>query len=406
MRFSFHSHAMHYSFFISLCTVLVCGVALAEDTPPQAKAAVAVFEAGPSAFIENAGQWPDADIGYALDSRGVNVGLTAGGIRFQVFREAEQDDADASAWHGHPAREEDPSRNVDKNHQDHGQDAHATKVRTEFRVNFDGAAQVLPQGRDRAAQTYNYLVGDVSQQREAVHAYESVWYRDLYPGIDLELQGTRTGLKYNFHVAPGADYRVIRLHCDGIETLALREDGSLAVHLPAASKTPSLETLGAPPSLAALSDDHVLIDATPYIYQERNGQRIPVSGGYVLHDDHTYGFALTGSHDPALPLVIDPEVAWGTYLGGNNDDYGTAVAVDASGNVYVTGYTRATGWVSGGWDTSLDGDTDGYVVKLSPSGAHQWSTYLGVVVMTIATASRPTPRTACMSPVTQDRLDG
>jgi len=53
---------------------------------PQAQAAVQQMMTGPSVFIENQGQWGDSDIKFALDSRGMNVGLTDKGPRFQLFR--------------------------------------------------------------------------------------------------------------------------------------------------------------------------------------------------------------------------------------------------------------------------------------------------------------------------------
>jgi hypothetical protein len=66
-------------------------------------------------------------------------------------------------------------------------------------------------------------------------------------------------------------------------------------------------------------------------------------------------------------------------LAGYGSDYGKnlGIAVDPSGNAYVVGSTASSDWVSGGWDTTFNGSHDGYVVKLSPSGAHVWSTYLG-----------------------------
>ena len=68
---------------------------------------------------------------------------------------------------------------------------------------------------------------------------------------------------------------------------------------------------------------------------------------------------------------------WSTYLGGSGIEVGYGIAVDPSGNCYATGQTDSTDWVSGGWDTTFEGTSDGYVVKLDASGAHQWSTYLG-----------------------------
>ena len=82
----------------------------------------------------------------------------------------------------------------------------------------------------------------------------------------------------------------------------------------------------------------------------------------------------------AFAAKLSPSGAhlWSTYLGGGSEDYGYGIAVDAAGNVLVTGWTASAGWTSGGFDTSYNGgSTDAYVVKLSSSGAHLWSTYLG-----------------------------
>jgi hypothetical protein len=47
-------------------------------------------------------------------------------------------------------------------------------------------------------------------------------------------------------------------------------------------------------------------------------------------DKGTYGFRL-GKYDPSLPLIIDPELRYSTYLGGRYDDFANAIAVDPSG---------------------------------------------------------------------------
>lgn len=95
-----------------------------------------------------------------------------------------------------------------------------------------------------------------------------------------------------------------------------------------------------------------------------------VSGGYdTTFNGESDGFVVklssTGQH------------LWSTYLGGNDDDYGGSLTIDDAGNVYVTGTTESAGWVSGGYDVTHGGDEDAFVVKLSSSGQHIWSTYLG-----------------------------
>jgi hypothetical protein len=95
-----------------------------------------------------------------------------------------------------------------------------------------------------------------------------------------------------------------------------------------------------------------------------------VSGGF----DTTYG---TGSDAFAAKLSPSGGHLWSTYLGDSSGDYGHGIAVDAAGNALVTGRTYSPGWVSGGFDTTYDGFLDAFVAKLSPSGGHVWSTYLG-----------------------------
>jgi hypothetical protein len=95
-----------------------------------------------------------------------------------------------------------------------------------------------------------------------------------------------------------------------------------------------------------------------------------VSGGF----DTTYG-----GDDDAYLVKLDVSGAhlWSTYVGGANGDDGVSVSADSRGNVFATGFTASAGWVDGGFDTTLNGLSDGYVLKLGADGAHAWSTYFG-----------------------------
>ncbi|MCZ6690405.1 MAG: SBBP repeat-containing protein [Planctomycetota bacterium] len=73
-------------------------------------------------------------------------------------------------------------------------------------------------------------------------------------------------------------------------------------------------------------------------------------------------------------------LVYATYLGGNRDDDAQSVQVDAGGNAYVTGDTDSGNFptTGGAFDTSLSGNSDAYVTKLTPAGdALVYSTYLG-----------------------------
>jgi len=80
----------------------------------------------------------------------------------------------------------------------------------------------------------------------------------------------------------------------------------------------------------------------------------------------------TASYTP-----LSTEVEWSSYLGDSGNDSACGIALDSDGNCYITGYTGSSGWVSGGWDTTFASTFDGYVAKLNPAGQHLWSTYLG-----------------------------
>jgi hypothetical protein len=79
-------------------------------------------------------------------------------------------------------------------------------------------------------------------------------------------------------------------------------------------------------------------------------------------------------------LVIDPSLAYSTYLGGNGDDASFGIAIDAAGNAYVTGQTSSSNFpaTGGAFHTSSGGGQDAFMSKLNAAGsALIYSTYLG-----------------------------
>ena len=341
-------------------TAVASGQADAE-VRAKARPVLEEFQQSPAVFIENQGQWEDASIRFTMNATGANAGLTDQGVRFQLFqREAEQ-----------PIGPMGPIRPIGQMEMKTRREAvrgatvrSATKMK-EFAIRFQGARAVAPAGDGKSEQVFHYRRGEPARWRENVPSWDAAVYRGLWEGIDLRVTGRRTGIKYEFLVSPGADWRKIRLRYEGVEGLALRADGSLELNLGEGWKP--------------------LADAAPYIYQDTAGGRKQVAGKCVLTDagagppenGRICGFEITGPFDPALALVIDPELEWSTYLGGSGGDYGEDIAVDTAGNVFVTGRTTSFGWVSGGLDTTFSGNSDAFVAKLSGSGAHLWSTYLG-----------------------------
>ncbi len=73
-------------------------------------------------------------------------------------------------------------------------------------------------------------------------------------------------------------------------------------------------------------------------------------------------------------------LVYATYLGGSEDDFGWDIAVDRAGNAHVTGYTSSVNFPTtpGAFDTSHNGNHEGFVAKLNPTGSVlAYATFLG-----------------------------
>ena len=202
----------------------------------------------------------------------------------------------------------------------------------------------------------NYFIGnDRSQWHANVAQYARVSYRDVYPGVNMAFYGLQTQLEFDFVVHPGATPSPIRLGFSGASRIATDDSGNLV--------------------LASAAGDVLL--HKPIAYQEKDGSRQTVDARFVLKTNNEVAFEL-GNYDRSRELVIDPSVSYATYLGGTAEDDGYAVAVDASGNAYVTGQTKSTDFPSAKpLQASNGGGFDAFVTELSPTGTLLYSTYIG-----------------------------
>jgi len=226
---------------------------------------------------------------------------------------------------------------------------------------IDASSQPVVAGVEVFEGVSNYLIGsDPDSWHTGVPHYRRVHYEQVYPGIDLAFYGSQGHLEYDFIVAPGADPSQIRVAFGGADKISVTPSGDLA--------------------LSTGRDD--VLQRAPVVFQEIDGDRREVEGAFRLLSQSTgrvvVGFEL-GGYDPVLPLVIDPKIDYSTYLGGNDKDWGKDVAIDSSGNVYVTGRTYSSSFPThSAMGTSLNGNNDVFVTKFDPTGGTLvYSTYLG-----------------------------
>jgi hypothetical protein len=209
----------------------------------------------------------------------------------------------------------------------------------------------------------NYLLGNDPQAwRTNVATYGKVRYGDVYQGIDLVYYGSQRQLEYDFHLAPGADPSIIRLGFAGVKRTELDAAGDLVLQL---------------------SGGEVIRQHKPVLYQEVNGTRQTVAGRFVLRGRNQVGFEV-GPYDKSLPLVIDPVLVYATYFGGDGDEGTAGIAVDAIGNIYVTGsFVTSPGFpitpnAFQKTQNNANGNGEVFITKFSPDGnSIVYSTLLG-----------------------------
>ena len=287
--------------------------------------------------------------------------------------------------------------------------------RTRVRISFPGAnAASEPQGECISPRKTIYYVGPSSDWRAHPH-FERVRYREMYPGIDVVFITNSGQLEYNFEVAPHADPTSIHIRYDGASVGSIR-DGSLMIRAAGNITQPR-----------------------PLAFQKDHGRTRMVACDYHVQNRHEVTL-LPRDYNPDVALVIDPVLNFSTYvggatfdvinalardasgnlymtgetnssslwnsatsgrashdafiakldraasrvlytiyLGGSGEDSGTGIAVDASGNAYVTGVTGSTNFpvTSGAFATNLSGPKSAFVAKLGANGNLLYSTYMG-----------------------------
>jgi hypothetical protein len=210
---------------------------------------------------------------------------------------------------------------------------------------------------DEAQGKSNYLIGNVPEMwRPDVPNYARVRFKGVYPGIDVVYYGDHRRLEYDFVIAPGATPRAIRLAFKGAQKLRIDGRGNLVMRFAGVD----------------------VQQPKPVVYQETDGTRNYLEGHYRLRAKHTVGFKIA-RYDPSKPLVIDPVLAYSSFLGGGEDDFAHGIAVDNFGNVYVGGETASNDFpTKNSLQPKRGSNANAFITKINPAGsAIIYSTFLG-----------------------------
>lgn len=296
-------------------------------------------------------------------------------------------------------------------------------------------------GQNKLMSKSNYFIGqDSSKWKRNIPNYGEVLYEDIYAGIDLVYYGNQQTLEYDFIVSPHVNPDIIELDFNNVITSKINQHGNLVLvngeskisfkkpiiyqetngnrniiegnYYYKGEKTIGFEIGDYDETKTLIIDPEVVYSTFLGGYDETYGYEIAVDAS-----GHAYVTGKTASEDfPTTEGVLQPKLIkhWGdyggwsdafvtklnaegtglvysTFIGGRDgDDEGRAIALDAEGNVHITGITWSSGFPTknaiqprhadgGSADPSImEYFGDVFVSKLNSDGSDLvFSTFLG-----------------------------
>jgi hypothetical protein len=324
---------------ISLVSSLLCAaqtLPAPKALPPVSRQAQANFGKLPLTFEANQGQ-TDPQVKFLAHGSGYSVFLTSGQMVLALRPSAVKSGA-AAKTSATPAANQKVADAV-------------------IQINLVGAnpnpkvaGEVLQRGKA------NYFFGkDPKKWQTNVPTFKQVRYTDVYPGIDLVYYGNQSRVEHDFVVAPGADPSQVQFDIKGADHITVAPNGDLILQKGA---------------------DEVRLQA-PIVFQEFQGMHIAVTGQYAVQNSTRVAFAL-GAYDKTKALVIDPVLVYGTFLGGLANDQAVGITVDSNGSAYVAGSTQSSNFPLAAQNGPAPSGTNVFLAKLDVSGSSLvYADYIG-----------------------------
>ncbi len=302
-----------------------------------------------SGFIENKGQLsdikgnPQSEIKYYCNRGNVFLSVKKDMISFE-FRQGEQinDNQEIAPLKGLSGLKNTPTK------------VKASRIDLVL-LNANPDATLVPAGLNEY-HTNNYQagasVGDSPKLIEA-RCFNTIIYKNIYPNIDLKLSCRSKGIEYSFVVNPGGDIYDIRMQWNGLDSLKTGVEMNEITYE---------NRIG---------------------YINESGLQATSQTGQIIGCNYTVTENIIGfqvdSYDKNKTLVIDPDLEWGTYLGGPDEDEIWGMDIDHKNKVIVTGRTFSPDKIAtlNGYDTTYSDSGEGFVAKFADSGQVVWATYFG-----------------------------
>ena len=292
----------------------------------------------PITFTRNDGQW-DFNVKYRAQARDMTLWFAEAGIYYHFINEDL-----SSSTENNDGQSGNPARKIEYD-----------LIKAEF-IGSNPCPEIY--GESQIGYLCNYMIGDdPAQWHVDVPNFLTLRYDEVYPGISLTYYGSIDNyMEYDFEISPGADYTQIQIQYTGTKSLAINNEGDLEIST----------TWGK------------IIEKPPYVYQIDGGLKHPIESNFILYDENTVGFSIEGNLIAELPVTIDPYMIYSTYVGGNNLDTSFAIDIDNNGYAYIAGITYSTNFPTLDPYQTDQANYDAFVTKLDVTGSSLvYSTYLG-----------------------------
>lgn len=229
-----------------------------------------------------------------------------------------------------------------------------------LRIDFENSNPgTVFEERDPMTSKASFFKGnDASAWKTDISTFGSLAYKDLYNNIDLVYHNTSKGIKSDFIVHHGGKFSDIKLKYQGVTAISINAQGALQL----------------------CTDEGEITEHIPEAYQLIDGTKVPVKVTFTIEKGFKAGFSVQ-DFNPDYDLVIDPQLVYCSYFGGNNDDiYASEIIRDSKNNIYFAGRTISSDFptTAGAFLTSTAGESDAFVIKLDPTGTKMlFCTYIG-----------------------------
>jgi len=200
-----------------------------------------------------------------------------------------------------------------------------------------------------------------------VSSYGEILLKHIYPDIDLRLYSQESGqMEFDWIIAPYADASIIKMKFEGHEKLAINNKGDLDIGL-------------------AMGSFHIHLPESYYVTPAGKQQ---AHIHFSLSGKNEVKFKGFEKEQEKYPLVIDPDLLWGTFFDGGNfnfDEYLYGLEFNNSNqllycvgaaNLQVSSAYAAA--LTNGYDGNFILETDAFIYALTKDGQTvQYITYLG-----------------------------